>query len=108
MAVELAIWRLTDSGSRALELSSLDSERRLEDMFAEDPSIRGIDLLLVVGQQVRTEYGGYIDLLALDADGRAHVLEIKRDRTPRDVVAQTLDYGSWVQNLGFDDWSTST
>ena len=71
-------------------------------MLAEDPGMTGIDLL-VVGRQVRTAYGGYIDLLALDADGRVHVLELKRDRTPRDVVAQTLDYGSWVQGLGLED-----
>ena len=41
----------------------------------------------------------YIDLLAIDADGNLHVLELKRDKTPRDVVAQVLDYGSWVTTL---------
>ena len=102
MAVEMAIWRMTEAGPRQLPLLPLDLEERLEDMLAEDPGMSGIDLL-VVGRQVRTAYGGYIDLLALDADGRVHVLELKRDRTPRDVVAQTLDYGSWVQSLGFDD-----
>ena len=71
-------------------------------MLAEDPSMSGVDLL-VIGTQVRTGYGGFIDLLALDGDGRVHVLELKRDRTSRDVVAQTLDYGSWVQGLGLDD-----
>ena len=102
MAVEMAIWRMTEAGPRHLVSSPLDSEQRLEDMLAEDPGMCGMDLL-VVGRQVRTRYGGYIDLLALDADGRAHVLELKRDRTPRDVVAQTLDYGSWVQDLGVED-----
>lgn len=62
----------------------------------------GIDLL-IVGRQVRTGYGGFVDLLALDSDGRVHVLELKRDRTPRDVVTQTLDYGSWAQRLGIED-----
>lgn len=98
----MAIWRMTDDGPRRLPSSPLDLERRLEDMLAEDPSMTGIDLL-VVGRQVRTAYGGSIDLLALDADGRVHVLELKRDRTPRDVVAQTLDYGSWVQGLGLEN-----
>ena len=102
MAVEMAIWRMTDAGPRHLVSSPLDSEQRLEDMLAEDPGMCGMDLL-VVGRQVRTRYGGFIDLLALDAEGRAHVLELKRDRTPRDVVAQTLDYGSWVQDLGVED-----
>ena len=102
MAVEMAIWRMTEAGPRPLKLLPLDFEQRLEDMLAEDPSMSGIDLL-VIGRQVQTGYGGYIDLLAFDADGRAHVLELKRDRTPRDVVAQALDYGSWVQGLGLED-----
>ncbi|WP_420613505.1 hypothetical protein [Candidatus Spongiisocius sp.] len=93
---------MTNDGPRRLKLLPLDSERRLEEMLAEDPAMSGIDLL-VIGRQVRTGYGGFVDLLALDADGRAHVLEIKRDRTPRDVVAQALDYGSWVQGLGLED-----
>lgn len=102
MAVEMAIWRMTDDGPHQLTSSPLDSEHRLEDMLVEDPAMSGTDLL-IVGRQVKTEYGGSIDLLALDADGRAHVLELKRDRTPRDVVAQTLDYGSWVQGLSVED-----
>ena len=102
MAVEMAIWRMTEAGPRQLPLLPLDLEERLEDMLAEDPGMSGIDLL-IIGRQVRTGYGGYIDLLALDADGRVHVLELKRDRTPRDVVAQALDYGSWVRVLGLED-----
>ena len=98
----MAIWRMTEGGPNRLKSLPLDSERRLENMLAEDPSMSGVDLL-VVGRQVRTDYGGFIDLLALDDDGQVHVLELKRDRTPRDVVAQTLDYGSWVQGLGLDD-----
>ena len=82
--------------------SPLDSEQRLEDMLAEDPSMTGTDLL-IIGRQVQTGFEGVIDLLALDAEGRVHVLELKRDRTPRDVVAQTLDYGSWVKDLSLDE-----
>ena len=102
MAVEMAIWRMTDDGPHQLASSPLDFEHRLEDMLAEDAGMTGTDLL-IVGRQVKTVYGGSIDLLALDADGRTHVLELKRDRTPRDVVAQTLDYGSWVQDLSVED-----
>lgn len=53
----------------------------------------------MIGRQVRTPYGKYIDLLSMDEDGNLDVLELKRDRTPRDVVAQVLDYGSWVSKL---------
>jgi hypothetical protein len=56
--------------------------------------------LLVLGRQVATPHGKFIDLLAMDSDGSLHIVELKRDRTPRDVVAQVLDYASWVSSLG--------
>ena len=65
---------MTDSGPRRLALSPLDFEKRLEDMLVEDPGMSGIDLL-AIGRQVRTGYGGFIDLLAIDDEGRVHVLE---------------------------------
>jgi len=102
MAVEMAIWRMTDDGPHPLVSSPLDSEQCLEDMIAEDPRMSGTDLL-IIGRQVPTGFGGFIDLLALDAEGRVHVLELKRDRTPRDVVAQALDYGSWAKDLSLEE-----
>ena len=102
MAVEMAIWRMTDDGPHPLVSSPLDSEQRLEDMIAEDPRMSGTDLL-IIARQVPTGFGGFIDLLALDAEGRVHVLELKRDRTPRDVVAQALDYGSWAKDLSLEE-----
>ena len=102
MAVEMAIWRMSDDGPHQLVSSPLDSEQRLEDMLVEDPRMSGTNLL-IIGRQVRTGVGGFIDLLALDAEGRVHVLELKRDRTPRDVVAQALDYGSWAKDLSLKE-----
>ena len=102
MAVEMAIWRMTDAGPQELSSSPLDSERRLEDMLAQDPNMSGADLL-ILGRQVLTGHGGYVDLLAIDSDGHVHVLELKRDRTPRDVAAQVLDYGSWVAGLSLEE-----
>jgi len=50
-----------------------------------------------------TSYGNPIDLLAMDKDGNLVILELKRNRTPREVVAQLLDYASWVKDLRDDD-----
>jgi len=100
--VEMAIWRMDNTELHRLAPTPLDFEHRLEDMIAQSPSMIGIELL-IVGRQVTTGYGGVVDLLGLDADGRVHVLELKRDRTPRDVVAQLLDYGSWAEALSLDD-----
>src|SRR5262249_25088163 len=59
--------------------------------------------LMLIGRQVPTAFGKMIDLLAIDDRGDLTVIEIKRDRTPREVVAQILDYASWVQTLSYQD-----
>lgn len=40
-----------------------------------------------------------MNLLGLDVDGNLVLIELKRDRTPREIVAQVLDYASWVAAL---------
>lgn len=37
------------------------------------------------------------------AEGGLHILELKPDGTPRDVVAQVLDYGAWVPSPTDDE-----
>jgi hypothetical protein len=104
MSVEMAIWRMTETGPKRVGFAALRLEQQLEDMIVEDPSLVGLDLL-IVGRQVPTTYGGLIDVLGVDEDARVHVLELKRDRTPRGVVAQALDYGSWAQDVALEDIS---
>jgi hypothetical protein len=101
MPIEVGIWKLGAKLQR-VRMSSLDSESRLEDCLCEDLSILAPDLMLI-GRQIPTDYGKFIDLLAMDTDGNLTVIELKRDRTPREVVAQILDYASWVQSLSYDD-----
>jgi len=101
MPVEIGIWRLGDQPKR-VDFGSIETEERLEQILADDLSIVDPGLLLI-GRQVPTAYGKYIDLLALDSEANLAVLELKRDRTPREVVAQLLDYGSWARNLDDSD-----
>ncbi len=101
MPIEIALWRLGDRLSR-IGFSSIDTENHLEQLLVEDITIVDSGLLLI-GRQVPTSYGKFIDLLALDADGNLVVMELKRNRTPREVVAQLLDYGSWVRDLEDED-----
>jgi RecB family endonuclease NucS len=54
---------------------------------------------MLIGRQEDTGLGGRIDLLAIAPDGSPILIELKRDRTPREVVAQAIDYASWVEKL---------
>ena len=101
MPIEVGLWKLGDRPV-AVSFEPMESESRLEDLLAQDIGIADPNLLLI-GRQVPTAHGKFIDLLAIDANGKLVVLELKRDRTPREVVAQLLDYGSWVRSLEDDD-----
>lgn len=102
MAVEVGFWKIENNKIRKIDYSSIDMERRLEDLIESDFSILNTDLMLI-GRQVRTSYGKLIDLLAMDADGKITIIELKRNHTPREVVAQTIDYASWLEKQTFDD-----
>ena len=58
--------------------------------------------LLIIGRQVTTNLGSIIDLLGIDREGNTVVIELKRDRTPRETLAQALEYASFVEELGTD------
>lgn len=97
MAIEHSIWLIGDHPTK-VSYAKLDSESLLEDQLAKDISILS-DGWLLIGRQVKTEHLGFIDLLAIDADGTLIIIELKRHQTPREVVAQALDYASWVRTL---------
>lgn len=105
MPVEFGMWRLEGSKPVPLPTTGMDNEKRLEDVLAEDITILGLPIMLI-GRQVPTATGGYIDLLGIDAGGDIYVIELKRNRTPRDVVAQVLDYATWVRDLAYEDIKT--
>ena len=101
MPLELGIWRI-DSNLQRMQISSLELESRLEDILHQDITIAAPNWM-VIGRQVPTDYGKFIDLIAIDPDGNLVVLELKRDKTYRDIVAQALDYGSWIRELRNED-----
>jgi hypothetical protein len=83
----------------AVQKQSLAQEEMLENWIEKNPALIGLTEHLVLGRQVTTAYGGRIDILAADRDGNITVVELKRGLTPREVVAQTLDYASWISDL---------
>lgn len=94
MPVRLSLWRV-GSVPMQLKSSQLLNESTLEEMIVADPSVLSADWMLI-GRQEDTGFGGRIDLLAIAPDGSLVLVELKRHRTPREVVAQAIDYASWV------------
>ncbi len=99
MPTTLKLWAIEENHPKPVKPEKLDLESRLEDWVAEDISLISEDLL-IIGRQVPTEYGGIIDILALNHEGDLVVVELKRDKTPRDIVAQVLDYASCLDGWG--------
>jgi len=102
MAFQMNLWKVNGNTLVGIDKTRLDSEDRLEDWLVNDASMLGIELF-IIGKQVSTINRGRIDLLAIDRQGDLLVLELKRDRTPRDVIGQILDYASWVRNLDYEE-----
>ena len=107
MKTEIVIWEI-DRASRAgtkLDLAKrVETEEMLEAVLVANPNIlmRGLTL---VGRQVPVETG-YVDLLGVDEDGRLVVFELKREKLTRDVVAQILDYCSYLEALSDSELAT--
>jgi hypothetical protein len=107
MPFSMKLWQVQGKDLQEINREVLNDEQRLEDWVAKDPSILGIDVLLI-GRQVTTANRGRIDLLAIDDEANLVVLELKRDKTPREIVAQALDYASWISDLSYEQIDTIT
>ncbi len=89
-----------------VEFSSLGFQERrdIQEWVAANPGILGEDLL-IIGK----EFSGFdrtderLDLLAVDADGRLVVIELKRDDTGSDAHWQAIKYASYLHRATADN-----
>lgn len=100
MPIRNVIWTVGDKPT-SLSEDRLPSERLLEDMIITEPSILS-DEWMLIGRQERT-ISGRLDLLAIAPDGALILIELKRERTERETVAQAIDYACWVEGLDSED-----
>jgi len=99
--IQHSLWTVSGNPSEVTQ-GILPSEQLLEDMIVAEPRILSSEWMLI-GRQVETGQGGRLDLLAIAPDGSLVLIELKRDRTPREVVAHALDYAAWVESLDAED-----
>lgn len=89
MPIKHAIWKV---GAQPTPRSTtmLLSEQLLEDMVVATSQILS-SAWMIIGRQEQTGMGGRIDLLALASVASLALIELKRNRTPREIWAQAID-----------------
>ena len=90
-----------DAKPTRLQPGAIDLEQRLEDWLTGDIDIVASDIL-VISRQAHTAWGSRLDLLAIDREGNLVIVELKRDQTLRDTVAQAIEYAAWAATLSYE------
>ncbi|GAB3392728.1 hypothetical protein GCM10027514_37170 [Azotobacter armeniacus] len=101
MPIRTQIWTV-GAQPAPLKAAPLASEQLLEAMIVAAPALLS-DNWMLIGRQENTGQGGRINLLAMAPDAALVLIELKRERTPREVVAQALEYAAWVECLNAGD-----
>ncbi len=104
--MRIGIWEVNNQKPKRLENASIGLEKHLENWIEADSSLLQSGLV-IVAQQMHVETG-YIDLLAIDTQGRWIVIEIKRGQLDRETVAQVQDYASCISKIPTDELITKT
>jgi len=98
MATEIKTWQIIDGKLETIDKNMSHEGRTekydLEPWVVSNPSIISSDLA-IIGRQVSTK-SGPMDLLAIDKSGNLVIIELKRDKLPREALAQAIDYASDV------------
>jgi hypothetical protein len=77
-------------------------EEDLESLLETNPDAILEEELMIIGRQIVTNLNTSLDLLGLDRTGNVAVIELKRDKTPRDTIAQSLEYASYIEQLNYN------
>lgn len=93
-----------------VKIDSIDYEKDFENWLENSPSVLLDDedesTILWIGRQITASVGNrgeYPDLIGIDADGNLVIVELKKGKTPREVIAQILEYAAWGASLSYED-----
>lgn len=95
----MEVYRVDSDNLSRIEEQELSSEEALEnDLIRSDGAqIGGVEVLYIDRQSSPGE-GGIFDIVGIDEQGDIVIIELKRGRSPRDIVAQALEYAASIRN----------
>lgn len=103
MAPPTVLWsRQGAEPAKRLVKTEPDTEADLEQIIEQCPGLVRDDLL-VVARQFRFSTRDRVDLLCLQNQTRWTIVELKRDKMPREVVAQAMDYAAQLTSMSAAD-----
>jgi len=104
MASEIKSWQIIDGKLISLETSLVNDGKRekdhLEQWIRSNSQILGDDIV-IIGEQVQTS-SGPLDFLGIDNSGNTVIVELKRDKLPREALVQAIDYASDIAGWEID------
>lgn len=104
----MPIWKITQKGPVRVSETKLKQEKlleeHLEDWVVNDSSILGEPLLIIGRQVMIPDIKDRLDVLALDPQGNAVIVELKRGKLKDPVDMQALRYASYISKWQFADF----
>ncbi len=105
----MSFWKITNENkAEKVSTTKLKNEhlleRHLEDWIAGKPEILGDSLLIIGRQIIIPEIRDRLDLLALDPNGNAVIIELKRGHMSDPIDMQALRYASYLSKWEFEDF----
>ena len=105
----MGFYKIDEKGfAKKVESEKINYEEQFEDWIENSPSLLYDDenqkAVLWIGRQAVADVGDnkkFPDMIGLDADGDLVIVELKKGRTPREVIAQVLEYASWGHTLSY-------
>ena len=89
---------------------SIDYEKLFESWLENSPDVLlEEETILWIGRQLNVQVGKenkYPDLIGIDSRGDIIICELKKGKTPREVIAQILEYASWAKTLKYEQLNT--
>lgn len=103
----MPIWKITESGPVKVTETKLKREKlleeKLEDWIVDEASLLGEPLLIIGRQVLIPDVRDRLDILALDPQGNAVIVELKRGKLKDPVDMQALRYASYISKWRFED-----